>query len=670
MKHRYLAVGLPTALYGGLHLLGGVYPVPLWGVDQLRYYGWSVQASCALLFGALLALGLRDSWLERVEDVLHSWAIRLAARPRLRTWLPRAVLVCLPLVLYAARVRFHTLGDSMSWFAAVEALVAKGTRPPFTWALEPLDFGVHLSLYWLAKHLVDVSARSIYETVSCVAGAGYAYVAYRVACLAGGQTGRRILVLSVLLTLGTIQLFFGYGESYTLAAVGAVAYVWLGMRFLLQRTGWHWPALALLLTCACHLMALSLVPSLAYLMWRDEGPTGRRLRQWRVFLPLVVVAAAGALALYVGFYRHHHLPLLSPDAPGRYPILSLHHFGTLANEALLLSPFGLVWGAMALARPHRVSPVVAFLGWGALGSGALVCVHNITMGGRDWDLMSFPGLFYTLWGLFGLLEATDDLELWRGIRMVMMPALAIHTALWIGINASSTRALDRLENLLQYSNQASHYRQWVQGYFHLTHRKDPKTAAGHFRQARAFLDAGATDYELFRFRYDQYLAFCMTKTGEHREAVALFNQAYANYQARWDANDFPAYEQWVSSLIQLGDEASREGRRAEADSLWTAAVSRAQEALNSRPVANLYRLQGTALKWLGEYEAAIVAFQQGLLREKAPKSAFRLYIHLAEVFQLTGDLKNTEAALAEAVRINPSGEEFVQKLRKILLPSR
>jgi tetratricopeptide (TPR) repeat protein len=342
----------------------------------------------------------------------------------------------------------------------------------------------------------------------------------------------------------------------------------------------------------------------------------------------------------------------------------------LLNALLLLSPFGLVWG-LVWGRRGTGEPFFQLLSWALLGSGALFCIHDAFLGGRDWDLLAFPALFYTLWGVSALHRADTPPHHWAQIRLAVLPLMALHTALWVGINAHSERAIDRLGKLLQNTNQSAHYRQWAQGYFHLVHRKDPKTAAGHFRQARAFLDAGATNYELFRFRYDQYLGFCMARTGEYREAVALFAQAYASYRNRWDENDLSAYEQWVTSLIQLGTEASQEdGRRAEADSLWTAAVSRAQEALNSEPVANLYKLQGIALKELGAYPAAIAAFQQGLLREKAPKSAFRLYIHLAEVFQLTGDLKNTEAALAEAVRINPSGEEFVQKLRKILLPSR
>jgi hypothetical protein len=653
MKDRYLAVVLPTALYGGLHPLGWVYPVPLWGVDQLGYYGWPVQAGCALLFGALLALGLKDSWLVRVEGTLCSWAVRFGAQSRLRTWLPRAFLVCLPLAFYTFRVRAHALGDSTSWFRAVEALVARGAPPPFTWALEPLDFGVHLSLYWLGKYLVDWSARDVYEAVSCVAGAGYVYLAYRVACLTRQEAGRRVLVLSALLTLGTVQLLFGYGEHYTLATVGAVAYVWLSMRFLLQRSGWHWPALALLLTCACHLMALCLVPSFAYLMWRDERSAGRRLRQWRVAVPLLAAAAAGAVALYLGFYRHHHLPLLNPDAPGRYPILSLQHFGTLANEVLLLSPFGLVWGAMALARRHRMSPVVTFLGWGAIGSGALIAVHNITMGGRDWDLMSFPGLFYTLWGLFGLLDAKDSPELRRAIRMVAMPALAIHTGLWIGINANPQRSVQRLGNLLQYTNQPLHYRQWALGYYHLNIRVDARSAVPCFRVALEQAPADANDPQRLRNRYRKYLGYSLSGIGDHEQAIVILRQAFDLDPVLWGSNDLAEFRCLVKSLVALAGALYEQGEESRADDLWSEAAARCSNGLAQRPDADLAHLEGIALFSLGQYAGAIDAFRQSLSLGKDPATRYATCCYLAVALYGTGDATGAAAALEQAARAKP-----------------
>ena len=95
------------------------------------------------------------------------------------------------------------------------------------------------------------------------------------------------------------------------------------------------------------------------------------------------MGAALALYVYIAFYRFHHLPLWQPEVSGRYPLLSLPHLANLLNELLLISPFGLVWGLAS--RPHRPRPdgAVRFAFWGALGPGALVCVHNVAMGGRD-----------------------------------------------------------------------------------------------------------------------------------------------------------------------------------------------------------------------------------------------------------------------------------------------
>jgi hypothetical protein len=64
-------------------------------------------------------------------------------------------------------------------------------------------------------------------------------------------------------------------------------------------------------------------------------------------------------------------------------------------------------------------PTGHFFAWAALGSVGLMVIHDAFFGGRDWDLLSFSGLFCTLWGLSALTSlaatASDAVRSFPGV---------------------------------------------------------------------------------------------------------------------------------------------------------------------------------------------------------------------------------------------------------------
>jgi hypothetical protein len=75
----------------------------------------------------------------------------------------------------------------------------------------------------------------------------------------------RSLIAGLVLSLGAMELFFGYIENYTLMTVGVLIYLWLALRTLRGESALVWPATALALTHAFHPATIVLAPSLVYL---------------------------------------------------------------------------------------------------------------------------------------------------------------------------------------------------------------------------------------------------------------------------------------------------------------------------------------------------------------------------------------------------------------------
>src|SRR5207253_7181315 len=105
----------------------------------------------------------------------------------------------------------------------------------------------------------------------------------------------RVAAFAVLATLGWMQLYFGYIESYPMVSVAVLVYVWLGLRRARGADSPLAPALALAATIAFHLSCVYLMPSFLVLAWRERKPL-----PWRVGLALLPVVGAAALLLRLG----------------------------------------------------------------------------------------------------------------------------------------------------------------------------------------------------------------------------------------------------------------------------------------------------------------------------------------------------------------------------------
>ena len=191
-------------------------------------------------------------------------------------------------------IEAHVLGDSAMWLQNLEILRVPGQEDVITWiiglpwegyrhlpALQALDFALHLQAYRWGYALFGWTAADAYAWISICSGVGYAAVLWRLAALLGRERWERLTLLAYLLSLGNVQFFFGYGESYTLIALTMALYALWALRYLRGQAPLWMPTVALAATLALHLMPMALAPSWLYLLWRYPGRLGAWLRRWR-----------------------------------------------------------------------------------------------------------------------------------------------------------------------------------------------------------------------------------------------------------------------------------------------------------------------------------------------------------------------------------------------------
>jgi len=441
-----------------LHLAGSYFPSErLWGLNLLHYmppaWRWILAGSAILILIPSVNRACVDflTGLSRTQPRGQRGAGR---------YYKYAFFSLIAGVLFwLLRIKTYLLGDSLLRAREVDM----GARFSFT---APLDFLLHVQV----ARLLNWEAFQTYALLSILSGMGFVFLTLLLADLMGRDGRERALVISVFLGMGAIQLFFGYVESYSLVFSAILLYILFSLRYLRSKNGLIPPLLAFLLAFSLHLVALTLLPSLLYLMLSGRAGDKQKKQGNLVRFGLSVgVVLLVVVALFL-VQRHNPEPkgmeyyLISPlgSWEGSYSLFSLSHLLDLMNHQLLASPVGLlILLASVLAfsgRTGRKDEAARFLLILSLCTLAYAFLADPKLGyPRDWDLFAFSALGYTLLGLHLFLKhhrgaQAGDL---RYVTLALLFASLLSTIPWIHVNAAEEESVNRFEHLLKLDRERS-----------------------------------------------------------------------------------------------------------------------------------------------------------------------------------------------------------------------
>ena len=441
-----------AAVFLGLHILLLFWrPNPMWGVDFLFYMPAPIQGIFILLSVLIFVPGVRRqcrSWMRVLPFALWNGGPRV--------WITWTLVLILALaafvVLSSAR---HFLGDGYHLLEKFET---------DTWTnvfRAPLSFTIIRALHD-AGATVWESSENTYRLYSYASGVLYILIAFAVAAALGKNKLEKSIVLTFLLTTGYMQLFFGYVENYALYMPGLLLYLLLGMRVVENRIPLYAPAFLLGMLLALHRAFGVFGPSLlflAYRAWRNrQDSVPSRKNALATVAALCCVPVTGVLFLWlsgVGFENYlgrtggdELLPLFAK--PGDEPqdgILSFPHFLDFVNQQLLAAPMACM--AMFLMRKQDIRRW-PFLAICTLVPLVFTYVFKSYIGAfRDWDIFSLPALPLTLWAAAAFLNRIRNSDCRFHSAFLISGAAALHTILWIGLNARAGLAEARYVDIVQ-----------------------------------------------------------------------------------------------------------------------------------------------------------------------------------------------------------------------------
>jgi tetratricopeptide (TPR) repeat protein len=441
-----------------IHLAASYFPSErLWGINLLHYlppaWRWilAVSATLILIPSVNKACGNLLTGLSRI--------IPPGFKRANKYYRYASFSLVAGVFFWVFRVETYLLGDSLVRAREIDL----GAKFSFT---APLDFVLHAQV---AK-LLNWDAFQTYAVLSALSGVGFVFLVLLLADLMGRDGKERLLAFSVFITMGAIQLFFGYVESYPAVCVAILLYVFFSFGYLRNKNGLIPPILAFLLAFSLHLLAVTLLPSLLYLIL--SGRAGEKERKRgnlsRLSMSIGIVLLV-AVALFF-LQRHNAEPkgleyyLISPlgSWEGSYSLFSFSHLLDLINHQLLVSPVGLLICLIILlafrGKTTSRDKLARFLLILSLSTLAYALLIDPKLGyPRDWDLFAFTALGYTLLGLHLFLRywretRTADL---RYVALCLLLTSLISTVPWIYVNATEEASVARFDHLLKLDRDRS-----------------------------------------------------------------------------------------------------------------------------------------------------------------------------------------------------------------------
>jgi tetratricopeptide (TPR) repeat protein len=560
-------------------------------------------------------LAYAPAWLRLVWPILGlvllwRWGARTGLLRSLGRFLESpfsaSVLVLLgPALFWILRTRTYFLGDGY----LVGELLDRGL---VFRTYDGLDFYGHALLLKLLGGPGSVSAFRLHAVTSVVAGAAYLLVARWASLRLETEAGWRGLLFALLVLGGSLELFFGYVESYAFQTVAILLFLAAGVLAARGRFPMWGVGLLFGLGVSVHTTTIFFLPALIVLGWRRGRERWRRLAELLGASLVVVLAAVGAMLAggygWENFQKDvigsEHTRSIFMPLVGEHGILSPAHVKDVANLLLLLVPVPLVMIALGCGRLGSLwrKDEGRFLLVGAATLLFLVLTLDRKLGeARDWDLLAGHATVFALLALAVWKQGTarETAAGKKGPSSAAGPARGIPAGTqalvlaafflalpWYWVHADAERGLRRFREII------ADFADFPRAYAH-------EEMAKYYRNAKRYEEA-LREYETCVATFPGNPRF-RTLLGSMRAARGDLEGAMEEYEAALEieANYEPA-------LLMMIQAYQIQGRTRETLPLF-------RRLLKKRPEdPALWRNYGAANQLVGELDSALVAYRRCL----------------------------------------------------------
>jgi len=465
----------------------------LWGFNFLKFFPFSfriiILSVIALLFVPPVARFLTDTGC--------SLSRKMSERKNFRLYFQIIISLILLFLFYYFSSQTTLLGDG----TLRKNQISNGEMwLPF----ELLDFLSHAVLYKHVFSPLGLTAVDCYRVVSVVCGLFFIDGLLRLAFYLDREKG--LIYFLLLFSSGVTVFFFGYVESYSIAAALLPYVILAALKALDNKSG-----IAVFLVLYVLLMLVHVVPAfilgvgalLVFFLYKKEG----RVENRKISIYLTVIFALALTAGYllsfggVEIFKKSLLSLTSGENGGQ-ALLTVNHFLNILNWLFLAAPVFLLLIIPLLKKKTDIVEAnlskVFIFSWIAVSAGFFMLFYTPQLGGpRDWDIFSLPAFFILIAAVVIYSEKFK-----KQISGFVWPVIGLAVVLIMSfslINNSPVKSAERFEEVIQVAK----FKSLFKDYAHLLSYSDNKKELKNRRkvyETKVLQEAETKDDSTFALR--------------------------------------------------------------------------------------------------------------------------------------------------------------------------
>ena len=319
---------------------------------------------------------------------------------------------------------------------------------------ELLDFLIHAVLYKYLFSPLDFTAVECYRIVSVVSGLFFIDGLLRLAFYLDKEKG--FVYFLILFSTGVTVFFFGYVESYSIAAALIPYVILAALKVLDNRSGITGFIILYVLLALVHLVPAFIMGVGALLVLvlykKDDSVISRTSSIYLLIIFVLAVVVGHALSFGgVEIFKKSLLPL-RPGENGGQGLLTVNHFLNILNWLYLSAPAFLLLLIPLLKKKTETGesgPLKVFIfSWVAVSAGFFMFFYTPQLGGpRDWDIFSLPAFFILISVVIIFSEKFK-----RRLSGFIWPVIAlavVSTFSFAYINNSPVKSAERFEEVIR-----------------------------------------------------------------------------------------------------------------------------------------------------------------------------------------------------------------------------
>jgi len=350
------------------------------------------------------------------------------------------------LLFWLLRTRYYLWGDG---YFKIDDLYRGAITPT-----EPLDGIIHVGFYKLLTMISPgINPSFSYSILSVLCGGVFIFLILSLSDRLGKTPFQKILIFSALLTLGSLELFFGYAESYTILLMSLTLFVLSSILYIQHKISIIFSFLTLVLSIGLHVSAIVFLPAFVYLIFWKWQSEKRKTPEFTAILSLLGCSLIIFLAVWKVFLMKgpgnrfgQFVPIFTSDKTD-FTMFCKAHLVEFINQVLLISPVGmflfLFFLYFTLKLKSFKDPLLNFLLLSSLSGLFLIFIYNSRLGSADWDLRAFPGVFFTLCGILLFIKWGSQWSKFKYYGLILMAVSLFHAVPWILLNADRQMSIDR-----------------------------------------------------------------------------------------------------------------------------------------------------------------------------------------------------------------------------------